>query len=166
MKLCFDHFCKSAISSHEKQTICQQTKSDVIKVNKSHGFVLFIRILPIDTMSSTNSKGYHNKVNVTCLQFVDFLNKYTYLSVKNNWNRNMANIQRFLPSHVPSLSPQKFSKPKIRFLRGFIMEKSYIVYPFGNSRDSSRNFSTLSTKYFLCRLQCKKGVEGCQSVLF
>lgn len=47
--------------------------------------------------------------------FVDFLfKKYTYLSVKMNWNQYVAKILRFNLSLVSSLSQENFTRTKTR----------------------------------------------------
>lgn len=66
--------------------------------------------------------------NVDCFRllfpspFVDFLNKYKYLSVKNNWTRYLAKIIRFLLSHAFFYTR---NRPKIHFIRGFALGKSF-----------------------------------------
>lgn len=96
-----------------------------------------------------------------------FFKKYTYLSVKMNWN------QYDFFFHLFPLYRRRISKERKYVLTGIFNGKIWyhfnritspfsvaccdgkgrgdqidIIYPFGNSRESLHNFSTLSYEYF------------------
>lgn len=58
----------------------------------------------------------------------------------------MANISRFFFSRFTSIYLEKFTE-KNTFLAGFIVGETNLFYPFGYSRESSQNISTLSSGY-------------------
>lgn len=56
-------------------------------------------------------------------------------------------MAKFQGSFFPALLLYRNSQKKNTFLAGFIVRETNLFYPFGYSRESSQNFSTLSSGY-------------------